>query len=104
MWLVWRESPTAQTVLLLGGGRVAQAPRSLFNTNLLWTDPDSPGLRDAAEQLGYEGGTAMSFLRLTDVVLPNGQPSIQGLGGIDNRLNIASAAQIAVLTAALPIV
>lgn len=104
LWLVWRESTAAQTVLLLGGGRIEQAPRSLFGTNLLWTDPDAPGLRTAAEQLGYEGGTSMSFLRLADVVMPNGQPPVQGLAGIDNRLNIASAAQVAVLTAALPIV
>lgn len=103
LWLVWRDSGNAQTVLLLGGGRVEQAPRSLFGTKLLWTDPDAPGLRAAAEQLGYGGGTSMSFLRLTDVVLPNGQPPIQGLVGIDTRLNVASAAQVAALMAALPI-
>ena len=103
LWLVWRESTTAQTVLLLGGGKVQQAPRILFGTNLLWTDPDAPGLRAAAEHLGYGGGLAMSFLRLTDIVFPNSQPPIQGLAGIDNRLNVATVAQVAVLAAALPI-
>jgi hypothetical protein len=104
LWLIWHESATAEIVLLLGGGHVEQAPRSLFGTNLLWTGPDTPGLRAAAELLGYEGGAAMSFLRLTDVVLPNGQPLIHGLSGIDTRLNVASPAQVAVVMAALPIV
>jgi hypothetical protein len=103
-WLVWRESPAAQTILLLGGGRIEQAPRLLFGTNLLWTDPDAAGLRAAAERVGYKGGTSMSFLRLTDGVLPKGQPPVQGLAGIDNRLNVAPAAQVAVLMPVLPIV
>lgn len=104
LWLVWRESSEAQTVLLLGGGRIEQAPRALFGTSLLWTDPDAPGLRTAAERMGYEGGSAMSFLRLQAVVFPGGQPSVQGLGSIDNRLNVATAAQVATLSALLPIV
>ena len=104
LWLVWRESTTALAVLLLGGGRIAQAPRSLFGTILLWTNPDAPGLRAAAELLGYKGGNAMSFLRLQAVVFPAGQPSVQGLGGIDNRLNVATAAQVTALSALLPIV
>lgn len=103
LWLVWRASTVAPTILLLGGGRIEQAPRSLFGTDLLWTDPDAQGIRAAAEQLGYEGGTAMSFLRLVSVVFPTGQPLIQGLTGIDNRLNKATAPQLAVLLAELPI-
>ncbi len=104
LWLVWRESHSAQTVLLLGGGRIQQAPRALFGTRLLWTDPDAPGLRVAAEQLGYLGGKAMSFLRLSAVVLPTGLPPIQGLADIDNRLNVATPAQFAALSGVLPIV
>jgi hypothetical protein len=104
LWLVWRQSPAAQTVLLLGGGRIEQAPRNLFGTNLLWTDPDHPSVRAAAELLGYDSGTAMSFLRLEALVFPAGQPQVQGLGGIDNRLNVATAAQVAALSALLPIV
>jgi hypothetical protein len=64
LWLVWRAAAAAQPVLLLGGGRIEQSPRLLFQTNLLWTDPDARGLRAAAEALGYGGPTSMTFLRL----------------------------------------
>jgi hypothetical protein len=101
---VWRESDSSLTVLLLGGGRIEQAPRGRPDTDLLWTDVDHRGMRPAAKQLGYKGGTAMTFLRLTDVVFPNGQPPMQGLAGIDTRLNIATAAQVAALQAMLAIV
>jgi hypothetical protein len=104
LWLVWRESYFAKTVLLLGGGRIQQAPRALFGTRLLWTDPDAPGLRVAAEQLGYLGGTAMSFLRLSAIVFPIGLPAIQVLADIDNRLNVATPAQFAALSSMLAIV
>jgi len=70
LWLVWRESATAEVILLLGGGRIEQAPRVCFGTNLLWTNADEPGLRTEAEALGYKGGSAMSFLRLQAVVFP----------------------------------
>jgi hypothetical protein len=103
LWLVWHESSAVQTVLLLGGGRIEQAPRTLFGTNLLWTNPDEPGLREAAEVLGYEGGSSMSFLRLRAVVFPDGQPPVPGLADIDNRLNVATAAQVAALSRSLPI-
>ena len=104
LWLVWRESDSAQLVLLLGGGRIQQAPRTLFGTRLLCTDPDVPGLRAAAERLGYLGGTAMSFLRLSAIVFPTGLPAVQGLADIDNRLNVATPAQFAALSGMLPIV
>jgi len=57
-----------------------------------------------AERLGYLGGTAMSFLRLSAVVFPTGLPLIQGLGDIDNRLNVVTPAQFAALSSVLPIV
>ena len=103
LWLVWRESASARAVLLLGGGRIVQAPRALFGTNLLWTDPDSPGLRAAAMQLGYVGPTSMSFLRLSITTFPEGQPVIDGVRDIDSRLNIATSAQVAALVSALPV-
>jgi hypothetical protein len=104
LWLVWREEDFSPTVLLLGGGRIEQAPRARLDTNLLWTDVDHRGMRPEAERLGYEGGTAMTFLRLTNVIFPDGQPPISGLGGMDTRLNVATAAQVAVLDAALLVV
>jgi hypothetical protein len=82
---------------------LSKAPRTLFGTNLLWTNPDEPGLREAAEVLGYEGGSSMSFLRLRAVVFPDGQPPVPGLADIDNRLNVATAAQVAALSRSLPI-
>jgi len=102
--LVWRAAALFP-VLLLGGGRLEAAPRQLFRTSLLWTDPDNPGMRTAAEQLGYGGGTAVSFLRLRNPVFPTGgQPAIPNIGTIDNRLNAATASQGAILQVTLPIV
>ena len=98
LWLVWRESPSSQTVLLLGGGRIEQAPRALFGTRLLWTNHDAPGLLAAAEQLGYKGGKSTSFLRLDAVVFPTGLPLVQGLADIDNRLNVATPTHFGALS------
>ena len=103
LWLVYRVANLHETVLLLGGGRVVQAPRMLFRTNLLWTNSDVPGLRDAAIQLGYRGPTSMAFLRLNHIVFPNGQPQVQGLAGIRSGLNNASPEQIANLSVIVPI-
>jgi hypothetical protein len=99
-----RASSASDTVQLLGAGRIAQAPRMLFSTDILWTAPDAEGVRSAAEQLGYKGGTSMSFLRLNAVVLPSTAGSVQRISNINNRLNLATAADTALLAAALPIV
>lgn len=104
LWLVWRRESATHTVLLLGGGRILQAPRDLYGTNLLWTAPDAPGLRTAASLLGYGGGNGMSFLCLGGVALPTARRPLQNLVGINNRLNVATAAQIAALIRLLPIV
>ena len=105
LWLVWRAA-VSSPVLLLGGGRLEAASRQLFGTSLLWADPDNPGMRTAAEQLGYGGGNAMSFLRLCNPGFPTGggQPAIPNIGTIDNRLNAATASQGAILQVTLPIV
>jgi hypothetical protein len=96
LWLVWRQADFVPDLLLLGGGKIQQAPRQLFGTNLLWTNPDAQGLRAAAVRLGYEGPTSRSFLRLQPVVLPTGQPPIQ-IDGVHYGLNLASPDQIAAL-------
>jgi hypothetical protein len=97
LWLVWRENLDAQ-IFLLGRGKILGAPRQLFETAVLWTDPDHPGMRDAAINLGYQGPLNMSFLRLENVCLPiNGMPPLQNLVGIQNRFNEAIAAQLAIL-------
>jgi hypothetical protein len=102
LWLVWREMDDA-TISLLGSGRILQAPRERPDTNLLWTDVDFRGMRSEAEQLGYTGGRAMTFIRLTDIILPDGQPQINNLGQINSRLNVATNAQVEILMAILPI-
>ncbi len=103
LWLVWRERSRDETILLLGGGRIEQAPRALFGSNLLWTDQDNRGVRAAAKQLGYEGPTSMSFLRLSKVVLTSGLASVRGLEDLDVRLNLATAVHVAALSGLLPI-
>src|SRR4051794_30712224 len=69
VWLVWQSGGGGG--VLLGGGRVLAAPRQLYGTATLWTTPDMPGLRAAAEALGYGGGTGMSFIRLGHPVVVN---------------------------------
>jgi len=76
LWLVCRDSSPDRIVLLLGGGRIQQAPRALYRSNLLWMDPDAVGVRAAARQLGYAGPNSMSFLRLAPVVFPAGRPPV----------------------------
>lgn len=60
---------------LLGAGVTRPNPRRLFNTNLLWTEADVPGVRERAQQLGYAGPLNMSFL-----ILDNVQPARLGIG------------------------
>jgi hypothetical protein len=97
IWLVWRSSPTA-VPLLLGGGRVA----TTADDRIRWTNATLPGVRPAAEALGYGGPRNMTFLRLTGVVSPQGLPPAN-VGIIASGLNIASAQQVRVLTKLLPI-
>jgi hypothetical protein len=60
-------------------GALLRAPRDLYQTNLLWTDPDAPGMRAEAERQGYGGGTGMSFLRLSGVAVASTPfPIIEG--------------------------
>ena len=71
LWLVWRERPR-DPVYLLGCGRILQAPRVNWGKEVLWTDIDCPGIKEAAQSLGYGGGTAPAFVRLSDVKRPQG--------------------------------
>jgi len=64
MWLFWRDGVALS---LLGGGILRESPRKCYGSNLLWTNRSYPGVRDAAESLGYRGGTGMAFLRLDEV-------------------------------------
>jgi hypothetical protein len=90
--------------MLLGGGVLLKAPRDLYQTNLLWTDPDAPGLRAEAERQGYGGGTGMSFLRLSGVAVTSTPfPIIEGLGEVASGLNVATSKQVALLDAKLEI-
>lgn len=104
LWLVWRQQAGAEPTALLGGGRVLAAPRQLYGTRLLWTNPDLPGVRDQAAHLNYQVGTAVSFLRLDGPVFPaEGRPEVAGLGQLSPGLNVATAAQAEVLAGVLPI-
>lgn len=64
LWLCWMPDTDATTLHVLGGGYIEAAPRQLFDTVLLWTNLDLPGVAPAARALGYEGSNNMSFLRL----------------------------------------
>lgn len=68
LWLVWRGADQPN-VILLGGGRIWQAPRSRWETSILWIDEDHPGIRNAATSLGYRGPADMAFLHLRNVVI-----------------------------------
>ncbi|OGR10711.1 MAG: hypothetical protein A2097_04435 [Desulfobacula sp. GWF2_41_7] len=101
LWLLWRDH-AGGPVLLLGGGRLAQNSQNRFGTDLLHTNTDIPGVRDAAQNIGYGGGMAMSFLRLVGVTFPTGgQPDVHGIGPITYSLSVADASQSAVLNGLL---
>lgn len=91
MWLVWG-SQADGGLRLLGAGILLAAPRTLYGTNLLWTDIDCPGIREEAERLGYGGGPAASFLRLNRVVFPVGQETsrLENIGALRPGLNLAT--------------
>jgi len=97
IWLVWRSSSTS-VPLLLGGGRVATTD----DGRIRWTNATLPGVRPAAEALGYGGPSNMAFLRLTGVVSPQGLNPVN-VGRITSGLNIASAQQVRMLTQLLSI-
>ena len=102
MWLVW--GSTAQNgYRLLGGGILASAPRRLYETILLWTDRDCPGIRAEAEALGYHGGSAVSFLRLTVFPAVDAMPVVENIGSLQAGLNPASPIWIETLRQLLPI-
>jgi hypothetical protein len=101
LWLVWHAA--GGPILLLGGGRLAQNNQARFGTDLLHTNSDILGVRDAAENLGYRGGTAMSFLILEDVAFPAvGQPPVAGLGVVPTALSKATPTQSTILNGVLP--
>jgi hypothetical protein len=99
MWLVWRSGGQA---VLLGGGILASAPQQRYQTSILWTDSDYPGVRAEAERLGYGGGTAMSFLRLHNTVFPS-TDALSVPGNLSPGLNVASPKCIELLNRVLPI-
>ena len=59
----------------------------------------------AAEAEGYEGGLAMSFLRLGELVLPPAgtHPPVPGIGPLGGGINQALPAQEGSLLTLLPI-
>ncbi len=73
----WKGTPSEREItvlghrgencVLLGAGVTRSNSRFLFNTHLLWTNRDLPGVRTRAVELGYAGPPNMSFLVLDDV-------------------------------------
>lgn len=70
---------------------------------VLWTNRTLPGVRPAAEALGYEGPANMAFLHLTGTVSPAQLAPVPNLGAFANGLNEASAAEVTVLGGVLVI-
>lgn len=97
LWLVWRSFPNA-VPLLLGAGRI----RVTDEGQAFWTNRTLPRVRQAARDLGYRGPTNMKFLRLTEVVSPQGQPPVD-IGQISPGLNVVNPQQSQLLTGILPI-
>ncbi len=98
VWLLWRSTRGAAP-LLLGGGRIVMTPQG----GVLWTNRTLPGVRPAAEALGYEGPANMAFLHLTGTVSPAQLAPVPNLGAFANGLNEASAAEVTVLGGVLVI-
>lgn len=103
LWLLWRDDDRPDMILLLGGGRIWAPPQGMYDTAILWTDPQHPGMRDVAEAEGYEGGTGMSFLRLVLAPYDLVHREVQGLGALNTRFNQATAVQEQILQNLLPI-
>lgn len=103
LWLVWRGA-ASDAPIVLGGGLLLSAPRTLYGTTLLWTDPDLPGMRSEALRHGYGGPTSMSFLRLSRVALGR-KPFQSGgrLGHVSGGLNLAEPEMVDTLSALLPV-
>ena len=96
IWLLWR---AADTPLLLGGGVVTATPEGKVD----WTNRTAPGIRPAAQDLGYPGPTNMAFLKLANVRLPEAGVAVSALGSIAIGLSAASAEQAARLQVILPV-
>lgn len=92
LWLVWRENGET-TPLLLGGGRLVATD----DARILWTNATLPGVRNAAQQLGYGGPTNATFLHFTSVVSPAERLAID-IGRINPGLNIATPHQVETLS------
>ena len=90
LWLVWRASPASRIVLLLGGGRIDQAPRASSTPTCCGRTLTSAA---CARQYCWVTVAEMRcpFFCLRPIVFRGGRPRIHGLARIDNRLNVATA-------------
>jgi len=103
IWLLWFSQ--GRVPILLGGGRLEVAPRQLFGTQVLWTNADLKGLKNAAIGLGYAGPTNMSFLLVADPMSPNNgaRPPVAPAAGLPSGLNDSNSALSNYLAGFLPI-
>jgi hypothetical protein len=68
IWLLWRPADLENPLIVLGGGIVLPLTNPRSTTSVLHTEGDEPGLRAAANALGYGGPNNMTFLKLHNVV------------------------------------
>jgi hypothetical protein len=97
LWLLWRDQ--LGVPLVLGCGLLQQNAVARYGTLFLWTNTDIPGVRPAAQALGYGGGTGMSFLHLSGVHLCQPPAAVANLGNVNSGMNTATPHQVAALTA-----
>lgn len=88
IWLMWRDRPADEPVLL--GQGIVQPTRE---GKVDWTNRTAPGIVAAARSCGYGGPSNMAFLRLQDVSSPESTTVVSGLGRIPTGLTTASRAQ-----------
>jgi hypothetical protein len=98
VWLVWK-SEREGIPMLLGGGRIMASEPG----QSLWTNRTAPGVREAAQQLGYGGPTNMSFLRISEPVLPVASIDVDVLRGVSTGLSELDASRSDQLMRLLPI-
>lgn len=102
VWLLWRPEQANVPLIVLGGGTVQPLAKPRLTTDVLHTEGDEPGLRGAAEALGYGGPANMTFLKLLDVAICNHDISGQ-LGHVPAGLRLCNATDTLYLQTVCPL-
>lgn len=102
VWLLWRPENAGVPLIVLGGGIVLPLANPRPTTDVLHTERDEPGLRTAAEALGYGGPTNMAFLKVHCLMLCRQDISNQ-LGHLPAGPKICNATVTVFLQAVCPL-